>query len=80
MRLGESTNQTNKRVAEQTESAHRMVLAKSEVGIRDRQAGRTYAGRFHQRSGSLPTIGVVYRKLCGQRREHGQSLSWRDPK
>jgi hypothetical protein len=33
----ESTKQTNKRVAEQMEAAHRTALAKGEVGIRDRK-------------------------------------------
>jgi integrase len=35
--IRESTKQTNKRVAEQMEAAHRTSLAKSEVGIRDRK-------------------------------------------
>jgi integrase len=34
--IRESTKQTNKRVAEQIEAAHRTSLAKGEVGIRDR--------------------------------------------
>src|SRR5271169_5716576 len=34
--IRESTKQTNKRVAEQIESAHKTSLAKGEVGIRDR--------------------------------------------
>ncbi len=34
--IRESTNQTNKRVAEQIEAAHKTSLAKGEVGIRDR--------------------------------------------
>jgi integrase len=34
--IRESTKQTNKRVAEQMESAHKTSLAKGEVGIRDR--------------------------------------------
>jgi hypothetical protein len=33
----ESTKQTNKRVAEQMEAAHRTALAKGEVGIRDKK-------------------------------------------
>jgi integrase len=36
-RIRESTKQTNKRVAEQMEAAHRTRLAKGEVGIRDRK-------------------------------------------
>jgi integrase len=35
--IRESTKQTNKRVAEQMEAAHRTSLAKGEVGIRDRK-------------------------------------------
>lgn len=35
--LRESTKQTNKRVAEQMEAAHRTALAKGEVGIRDKK-------------------------------------------
>src|ERR1700722_3303035 len=37
----ESTKQTNKRVAEQIEAAHKTSLAKGEVGIRDRKAAAT---------------------------------------
>ena len=35
--IRESTKQTNKRVAEQMEAAHRTSLAKGEVGIRDKK-------------------------------------------
>ena len=35
--IRESTNQTNKRVAEQMEAAHRTALAKGEVGIREKK-------------------------------------------
>lgn len=35
-RIQESTHQTNKRVAEQIQAAHKTALAKGEVGIRDR--------------------------------------------
>ena len=35
--IRETTKQTNKRVAEQMEAAHRTALAKGEVGIRDRK-------------------------------------------
>ena len=45
--IRESTKQTNKRVAEQMEAAHRAALAKGEVGIRD--------GRPFQRSLSSRT-------------------------
>jgi hypothetical protein len=37
----ESTKQTNKRVAEQMEAAHRTALAKGEVGIRKREPAPT---------------------------------------
>jgi integrase len=39
--IRESTKQTNKRVAEQMEAAHRTSLAKGEVGIRDRSPAPT---------------------------------------
>ena len=39
--IRESTKQTNKRVAEQMEAAHRTSLAKAEVGIRDRTSTPT---------------------------------------
>src|SRR5882724_9632061 len=35
--IRESTKQTNKRVAEEMEAAHRTALAKGEVGIRERK-------------------------------------------
>src|SRR5262249_2605801 len=35
--IRESTKQTNKRVAEQMEAAHKVALAKGEVGIRERK-------------------------------------------
>jgi integrase len=41
--IRESTKQTNKRVAEQMEAAHRTSLAKGEVGIRDRKPVPTLA-------------------------------------
>lgn len=41
--IRESTKQTNKRVAEQMEAAHRTSLAKGEVGIREKQAAATLA-------------------------------------
>jgi hypothetical protein len=39
--IRESTKQTNKRVAEQIEAAHKTSLAKEEVGIRDRKPAPT---------------------------------------
>src|SRR4051812_33507226 len=41
--IRESTKQTNKRVAEQMEAAHRTALAKGEVGIRDKKPAPTLA-------------------------------------
>jgi integrase len=41
--IRESTKQTNKRVAEQMEAAHRTALAKGEVGIRDKRPVPTLA-------------------------------------
>ena len=41
--IRESTKQTNKRVAEQMEAAHRTALAKGEVGIRERKPVPTLA-------------------------------------
>lgn len=41
--IRESTKQTNKRVAEQMEAAHRTALAKGEMGIRDKKPARTTA-------------------------------------
>src|SRR5437773_8151618 len=43
--IRESTKQTNKRVAEQMEAAHRTALAKGEVGIRDKKPVPTL-GKF----------------------------------
>jgi hypothetical protein len=43
--IRESTKQTNKRVAEQIEAAHKTRLAKGEVGIEEpKQAGAHIAG------------------------------------
>jgi len=39
--IRESTRQTNKRVAEQIEAAHKTSLAKGEVGLRDRKPAAT---------------------------------------
>jgi integrase len=41
--IRESTKQTNKRVAEQMEAAHRTALAKGEVGIRERKRAPSLA-------------------------------------
>ena len=49
--IRESTKQTNKRVAEQMEAAHRTALAKGEVDIRDKKpipTLRAFAPRFEQ--------------------------------
>ena len=45
----ESTKQTNKRVAEQMEAAHKASLAKGEVGIRERKALPTLSQFADQR-------------------------------
>src|SRR5438874_7859466 len=50
----ESTKQTNKRVAEQIEAAHRTALAKGEVGIKERVNPPTL-GEFAERD-FLPFI------------------------
>jgi hypothetical protein len=39
--IRETTKQTNKRIAEQMEAAHKVSLAKGEVGIRDRKPTQT---------------------------------------
>jgi hypothetical protein len=41
--IRERTKQTNKRIAEQMEAAHKAALAKSEVGIRDKVQVPTFA-------------------------------------
>jgi hypothetical protein len=49
--IRESTKQTNKRVAEQMEAAHRTSLAKGEVGMRERKVVpklKVFAPRFEQ--------------------------------
>ena len=51
--IRESTKQTNKRVAEQMEAAHRTALAKGEVGIRDKKPVPT-SGEVRGRE--FPTI------------------------
>src|SRR5258708_5689657 len=46
--IRESTKQTNKRVAEQMEAAHRTALAKGEVGIRDKKPAPTFSALCEQ--------------------------------
>ena len=49
--IRESTKQTNKRVAEQIEAAHKSALAKAEVGIREKKKVPTlkeFATQFEQ--------------------------------
>src|ERR1700761_1335629 len=41
--IRKSTKQTNKRIAEQMEAAHKAALAKGEVGIRDKVQVPTFA-------------------------------------
>ena len=56
--IRESTKQTNKRVAEQMEAAHRTALAKGEVGIRERKVVPTLA-EFAERD-FLPFVGATF--------------------
>ena len=46
--IRESTKQTNKRVAEQIEAAHKTSLAKGEVGIREKKRAPTF-GEFRDK-------------------------------
>lgn len=67
-----STKQTNKRVAEQMEAAHKTALAKGEVGLREKRPAPTFAEfstRFMQaievRCASKPaTVGFYREKLA----------------
>lgn len=56
--IRESTKQTNKRVAEQMEAAHRTALAKGEVGIRQRKQAPTLA-EFAERD-FLPFVRATF--------------------
>jgi len=56
--IRESTKQTNKRVAEQMEAAHRTALAKGEVGIRDKKPVPTL-GEFAARD-FLPFVQSTF--------------------
>jgi integrase len=56
--IRESTKQTNKRVAEQMEAAHRTALAKGEVGIRERKKAPTLA-QFAERD-FLPFVRSTF--------------------
>lgn len=56
--IRESTKQTNKRVAEQMESAHRTALAKGEVGIREKQPAPTL-GEFAEKD-FLPYVRSTF--------------------
>ena len=56
--IRESTKQTNKRIAEQMEAAHRTALAKGEVGIRERKLVPTLAS-FAQRD-FLPYVRSTF--------------------
>ena len=59
--IRESTKQTNRRIAEQIEAAHKTSLAKGEVDIRD----RTPAGHDSPiRKERLPS--VLSRHVCGK--------------
>jgi integrase len=71
-RIQESTKQSNKRVAEQMQAAHRTSLAKGEVGIIDRKPAprfRDFASRFTQAvearcAGKPRTISFYKEKLA----------------
>jgi len=56
--IRESTKQTNKRVAEQMEAAHKTALAKGEVGIREKRPAPTLA-EFSQRD-FLPFVRSTF--------------------
>ncbi len=63
-----STKQTNKRVAQQMEAAHKTALAKGEVGIRERKPVPTLAGfaspwTLWAKTGS--TSASSFRESCG---------------
>jgi len=56
--IRESTKQTNKRVAEQIEAAHKTSLAKGEVGLRDRKPVPTL--RQFAQGDFLPFVGSTF--------------------
>src|SRR5690242_16320818 len=69
--IRESTKQTNKRVAETMEAAHRTALAKGEVGIREKKRVPTLM-EFAERD-FLPFIQSTFGAKVATRRyyEHG---------
>ena len=82
--IRESTKQSNKRVAEQIESARRTGLAKGEVGIKDRAAVPTLAGfkaRFMEaievRCATKPNTIEFYRGKLGRLLEYSPLASAR---
>lgn len=56
--IRESTKQTNKRIAEQIEAAHKTSLAKGEVGIRDRKPAPTL--RNFAENDFLPFVAATF--------------------
>ena len=70
--IRESTKQTNKRVAEQMESAHRTALAKGEVGIWDKKPVPTLK-EFAERN-FLPFIQATFQEKRNTRRYYEVGL------
>src|SRR6266852_5590706 len=74
----ESTKQTNKRVAEQMEAAHKTSLAKGEVGIRDRApvpklkdfADRDFLPFVRATSAAKPRTVTFYETTVGNLKAH----------
>jgi integrase len=78
--IRESTKQTNKRVAEQIEAAHKTALAKGEVGIREKKAVPTVAqfakndflpyirNRFAAKATTLAYYEIQVKHLTGHAR------------
>jgi hypothetical protein len=58
-KIRESTKQTNKRVAEQMEAAHKVALAKGEVGIRERKAVPTLSPLAKSKLDAIPANAIT---------------------
>lgn len=77
--IRESTKQTNKRVAEQMEAAHKTSLAKGEVGIRDRKvvptllqfAERDFLLHVRNQFAEKPTTLTYYQIQVGHLKGYG---------
>jgi len=79
-RIRESTKQSNKRVAEQMEAAHRTALAKGEVGIRERRRAPTLS-RFAE-TDFLPYVQATFAvkfKTCEYYHNGARNLLAFDP-